>query len=136
MTSAEIANGNVLIAHFMGLKQGNDWEIRSEIAQWCHPMDLKYNTSWDWLMPVVEKIDLNHANVRVSTKICAITRKIIENRQYAKEHNIPFDEVPPIGECNTETFILNIFVAVTQFINWYYEKNNIEKPKPIEFFEQ
>lgn len=134
MTSEEICNGNALIAHFMGLKRGDDWQVRNGDANWCHPVDLKYNTSWDWLMPVVEKIDL-YANVRVSPKICSITMKFIEGKKYAKEHDMFFDFVPPIAECNHKGFMVNTWVAIIEFINWHYEKNNIEKPKPIEFYE-
>jgi hypothetical protein len=36
-------NQNKLIAEFMGLRK------------WCERSDLKYHTSWDWLMPVVQK---------------------------------------------------------------------------------
>lgn len=52
MTDKEILDGNRLIAHFiMGAK--------------CFPVgvhiveDLKYHTSWDWLMPVIVKLQKN-----------------------------------------------------------------------------
>tara|TARA_R110000787_G_scaffold260691_1_gene365945 strand:+ start:239 stop:481 length:243 start_codon:yes stop_codon:yes gene_type:complete len=39
-------NDNKLIAEFMGEEQ------------LCLPHELKYHTSWDWLMPVLKKINL------------------------------------------------------------------------------
>jgi len=104
MTSEEISNSNVLMAHFMGLKCGNDWEVRSEIAQWCHPMDLKYDKSWDWLMPVVEKIE----TMDYGFKMC---RKVVEVYvDSTKEVILKTKE-----SCRMES----LFKAVVEFINWY-----------------
>ena len=44
----EIIEGNKLIAEFMGLSMLHN-QTRLET--------LKYHSSWDWLMPVVEKIE-------------------------------------------------------------------------------
>ena len=51
-----IEEGNKLIAEFVGAKltKGNFYLLDGEIL--AHEADLKYHTSWDWLMPVVEKI--------------------------------------------------------------------------------
>lgn len=66
---------NKLIAEFMGLKnhlknQGvtkvlidgdehiQDWECYDvERDMIMTPIEMKYHTSWDWLMPVIEKIE-------------------------------------------------------------------------------
>ena len=49
MTTQE---GNELIAGFM------NWQHHEDPKYHNHEMaNLKYHTSWDWLMPVVEKID-------------------------------------------------------------------------------
>lgn len=62
MTQEEITEGNILIAEFMGGKKlvNNDglftyWgpdNFQHESGEY-----LKYHSSWDWLMPVVEKIE-------------------------------------------------------------------------------
>ena len=52
---------NKLIAEFMGLeceeerfpKEGNLYWIGGD---WVNTWNMKYHTSWDWLMPVVQKV--------------------------------------------------------------------------------
>jgi len=64
------AKNNVLIAEFMGMKLGQDHtndNMYYDDAENLHPPtpidELKFHTSWDWLMPVVEKIEsLRDAN--------------------------------------------------------------------------
>ena len=54
---------NQLIAEFMGAKMksfvegyaGTFYYLNGK--RWVQPDSLKYHTSWDWLMPVVEKIE-------------------------------------------------------------------------------
>lgn len=64
---------NEAIARFMELKEGYQEWRKNHPAQvfmiddeWVPIQNLKYHTSWDWLMPVVEKISkmplLNHDN--------------------------------------------------------------------------
>jgi len=52
---------NKLIAEFMGMKLGDDKTMYYDDAENLHPPtpvdELKFHTSWDWLMPVVEKIE-------------------------------------------------------------------------------
>lgn len=62
----EIEANNRLIAEFMGAKEANlpfgENYIQMEVntfpnLMWtCKISELEYDTSWDWLMPVVEKI--------------------------------------------------------------------------------
>jgi len=47
---------NKLIAEFMGLVVSDSANYTSELHTNVD-VDLKYHTSWDWLMPVVEKIN-------------------------------------------------------------------------------
>ena len=49
---------NKLIAEFMGLEIVNADIILYELNGIAYPINkLQYHTSWDWLMPVVEKIE-------------------------------------------------------------------------------
>lgn len=63
MTNTEIVDNNMLIAEFMHSKDetgaytwydGNPSENSVWIAYTEH--SAKFNTSWDWLMPVIDKI--------------------------------------------------------------------------------
>jgi len=47
---------NITIAEFMGYKESEGNFLKS-IIDTCHECDLKFHSSWDWLMPVVEKIE-------------------------------------------------------------------------------
>lgn len=50
---------NKLIAEFMGMELGDDKTMYYDDVENLHPPTavdkLKYHSSWDWLMPVVEK---------------------------------------------------------------------------------
>ena len=56
---------NKLIAEFWGMELGIDKTMYYDDAENLHPPtpinELKFHTSWNWLMPVVEKI-LSKAN--------------------------------------------------------------------------
>ena len=51
---------NKLIAEFMGMELGDDKTMYYDDAENLHPPtpinELKFHSSWDWLMPVIEKI--------------------------------------------------------------------------------
>ena len=48
---------NKLIAEFMGLpEQGNTYEDPYS-GEYVEAIELSYDESWDWLMPVVDKIE-------------------------------------------------------------------------------
>jgi len=47
-------NNNKLIAEFMGVETTDGLVFQDNNTHEFHP--IKYHTSWDWLMPVVEKI--------------------------------------------------------------------------------
>ena len=51
-------NDNKLIAEFMGVPQGKHAHFMVEpfaLESYADVDDLKYDASWDWLMPVIEK---------------------------------------------------------------------------------
>lgn len=65
MTPEEIIEGNKLIAEFMGYEKHPTIEDCLRDPQksehnFMHPSHLKYHSSWDWLMPVIEKISHSH----------------------------------------------------------------------------
>ena len=56
---------NKLIAEFMGMELGHDKTMYYDDAENLHPPtpvnELKFHTSWDWLMPVIEKCLIGEA---------------------------------------------------------------------------
>ena len=55
-----IEKDNILIAEFMGVPQGTHTHFMVEpfhLESYADAEDLKYDISWDWLMPVVGKIN-------------------------------------------------------------------------------
>ena len=107
------AAGNKLIAEFMGWKHHEDKSYDEYEMN-----NLKYHTSWDWLMPVVEKIESIHSDfhgyfgVYICSNGCTIqaTRlnTSIENPHYAYFNDVTLD-----------TKINSTYSAVLQFIQWY-----------------
>jgi hypothetical protein len=100
MKTNEILEGNKLIAKFMGTLYHQDEKITATIV--------KYHSSWDWLMPVVEKIkDIdNQADIE--------TAKILE---FFKD-----DEDVNIFHTSIFCHLQEVYNRVVVFIKWYNEK--------------
>lgn len=113
--------GNKLIAEFMGgeydanhspsypcfhkLHNGGTWDLD----------ELKYHTSWDWLMPVVEKInvlDNREYDVIIWRSDCHINNReeILFESSILKRK---------------DTLILVVWGCIVQFLKWY----NQNKPQ-------
>ena len=60
---ARAMEDNVLIAEFMGMKYSDEKSFNN--GEWTHSIKSlsKFETSWDWLMPVVEKCLEMHNNL-------------------------------------------------------------------------
>ena len=104
----EIIEGNKLIAEFMGyepriqswrgMKDNTTYKINE---RWFPNWTLQYHTSWDWLMPVVEKIceidnqaDVEFALLRNSANLEIFKTSIL---------------------CHID----GVYERVIQFIKWY-----------------
>lgn len=127
MTQKEILEGNKLIAKFMGARPYylNDNVITfpafenpqpSISGTTTHNLDsLKYNTSWDWLMSVVEKIRDNNCIVSIRfNRQLNTTNTMIANFEDGWKKDI---DISGVGVEST-------FKAVVEFIKWY---NNQKK---------
>ena len=127
MTEKEILKGNKLIAEFMGGKYNS--QLRFNISQdeiWlpihgiCNyardkGKKLKYFSSWDWLMPVVEKIeslpDINQAGICV----------LIEH-SYCRIYLDNWGKYTDVAQYVTKKDKLGaVYQAVVKFIKWYNE---------------
>ena len=106
---------NELIHEFMG----HDWKTGT--FSWrpgvYDPMKLEhleyYQKSWDWLMPVVEKIeaiDVDDLILEIRYKLC----------------HIEYDEFG-IRNFKGETKIEAVYKAIIEFIKWYNKDSNLVK---------
>lgn len=126
MTNEEIVEGDKLIIKFIGYKYRNSSKVwciypyddSSYLRSlgWVKCDDLKFHSSWDWLMPVIEKIEKEYPVLlsiknKISTfdntwHICKIEffSEITGNFQIIKEG---------------VTKIKSVWLAVIEFIKWY-----------------
>lgn len=111
MTEQEILKGNKLIAEFMGIKivKRNDEDAVFLFENAAFPEYFRctkfntYNSSWDWLMPVVEKIDrYEDIEVKMIGSKCAIK---LPNKKTI--------------QCHTIVRINSTWRIVIKFIEWY-----------------
>jgi hypothetical protein len=117
MTREETINGNILIAKFMDFevyyKNGIVPTIRflfeqdTPVSEYC-----KYDCSWDFLMPVVEKIE---ATYLMSIRGCSCSID-----EWEKENNV--NEINKRGFYTADTKIGATWIAVTEFIKLYNER--------------
>ena len=112
----EHLEGNKLIFDFMGCAHSDNpdidgWEMNA----------LVYHTSWDWLMPVVEKIE----KLPVSTWVKIYGDLKLSECEISNE-NCDHDENglwKPIVVVQKITKIEAVWFAVIQFIQWYNSQN-------------
>lgn len=116
----KIEEGNRLIAEFMGgelgllayKKAAENVAKFKEVTHGLrnHPLrELKYHSSWDWLMPVVEKI----------------------NKWFDEESDNYFDKIleddfPDLCDLKITEKIERVWMAVVQFIKWKSETDKLK----------
>lgn len=114
----EIENGNRLIAEFMGWKSVLYANLPNRMhrtdekgVQWADDIrNFKYHSSWDWLMPVVEKIQSLHCNVNIINKYCQIIR--FKEGGYGE---IEYTRTWTMADTKIE----NTWQSAISFIQWY-----------------
>lgn len=128
-TQEEIIEGNRLIADYCMVKRLNDglysMVLTGTIAfindpKWLNASELKFHLSWDWLMPVVEKIEApsNFPDMSIKEGVdviiycgnCTINYSD-EDREYNHTH--------PEGQ---ESRIIAVWKSCIEFITWYNEQ--------------
>lgn len=119
MTQEEIKEGNKLIAEFMG---GELLEGRQDNVYWFnkghHLLEyrkainrhaFKYHSSWDWLMPVVEKIE----SLGYGFTVDPWGIEIIEYISGNENSIVKFDRT------DDEPKMEQYYYSVNKFIKWY-----------------
>lgn len=125
-----IIDGNKIIADFLWLKPTGIYGYwlsfdGYEKARYYKPDNLRFHSSWSWLMPVVEKIAkvsaadfVIHFNILGLNKQATASCAWLEHSYSPKNKN--FKE-------KSESAIEAIWLACIEFINFY---NEIIKTKP------
>lgn len=128
MTEEEILSGNKLIAEFIDLTPHSmfpdelqapgefSWmavraNIQSDYAREdnefvCFEDFFEFNSSWDWLMPVVEKMETLGITTHFSHKRCLSINRIKCDFEYDTE-----------DDCDSN--IEAVYTCVVKFIEWY-----------------
>lgn len=106
---------NELIAEFMEIRclytNGErlwDTSQTGKVIFALHERHLRYDSSWDWLMPVVEKIESMGAHV-----------KIVNNRCTIADNDFTFKPVHIVGHFKIEA----VHMTVVEFIKEYNKKS-------------
>lgn len=115
-----VEEGNRLIALFMGAVPFEDgYKASREKCSIAHMIDnalreeVKFDTSWDWLMPVVEKIENlkdEHGSYLFSFDIGRDWCMIIHNDFTQRPIAVTSLDGDKIG---------SVFETTVKFINWY-----------------
>lgn len=106
---------NRMIAEFMGMKShGQDSSVLLKMTIQGNEVvllrELQYHTSWDWLMPVVEKIESVGATVIIGRMFCDIEYSDPLNKD--KNFDVRIASGVKMNAVNG---------AVIKFIKWYNE---------------
>ena len=123
----ETIESNKVIAEFMGYKLisntiGNcysketGWDILM-IDDGNGNTDFPYNSSWNWLMPIVEKIEDFYVikNKEVEFQVVSYEDEV---KVIAKHLDKEWEVIVEVS-ANGDGKKLNIYKAIVIFINWY-----------------
>lgn len=125
MTTKEINKGNKLIAEFITLEIKDGWYY------FDHPIicecelsyfkNFEFHSSWDWLMPVVEKIcSLNLGKKRgvIFDLYPSSKSAFLQVREQKDNMGYPIVRYYP-EEHENRSFIEHTYYACVEFIKWY-----------------
>lgn len=107
---------NRMIAEFIGhVRSGFNGELvfNTETREEFEVEQLKYHTSWDWLMPVVEKIEILGYHVETTTTLIGI-----RNPKHNKDFYVVGVNIENLSKIEAS------YNAVIQFIEWYNENKD------------
>lgn len=120
MTQKEINEGNKLIAEFIGFEYNRSLPAHGGgVLMTLTIEDCRYHSSWDWLMPVVEKITglkykTDNENVFDNSDTAHLRTFGMKNE--AGEFMVRFNR---FGLFCSPQLINATWLAVVAFIKWY-----------------
>ena len=115
MRYEELIENNKLIAEFMGYTP-NEYGVYQTPHGKYHLDHFSFHSSWDWLMPVVEKIEFEHDCLVI---INSPLQVIITNKDIGQRETPLLDEVFEIEVSDRGTKRDCLYKAVVEFINEY-----------------
>ena len=136
MSNKEILEGNRLIAEFMGVKiTGTKYGCNHPLVTCAYPNypNLKYHSSWDWLMPVIDKIEsLEGSNPFKDNPKVKFQGDHVEIFWYSTyrgdciywKNYTGIDNNTYQHKNQEDSRILAVFRAIVEFIKWYNSKQN------------
>ena len=128
MTKEQILEGNKLIACFDGWEHsgrgGNlsNYYYKDNRKQQSHSDDFEYYTSWDWLIPVLEKIEQLGYHTRICFDDFGSWMQIHYGLSVADTM-----ETKALNQHGTK--IENTFKSVVEFIKWYNKNGKPSRKK-------
>jgi hypothetical protein len=117
---------NELIAEFMGYERSREvWDegehaytmkIPQAWNKWVTPSKMQYSTSWDWIMPVVGKIEKMEFEVDVQSQM-----QTVDDDMYTIWHQdcTISDGVKTYAHAYSRQKLTAVYMAVVEFIKWY-----------------
>lgn len=131
MSNKEILEGNRLIADFMGVKiTGTKYGCNHQLVTCAYPnySNLKYHSSWDWLMPVVERIE-NLESGKWYIHIQGNTIDIEDGNEGIGLWDFHINNDDPIMSAypNDKNLkpIQALWLACVEFVNWYNNQKDL-----------
>jgi len=114
MEQTEILEGDKLIAKFMEVLYGTKefpkhWYSNDLIDGHRAHSELKYHSSWDWLMPIIDKIE----------SIDGCSFKVGLQFAFAYVQGISLHDEPFVVRAIGENRIGTAYNLVVRFIKWY-----------------
>lgn len=127
---------NRLVAEFMGLridshpKEDEEWLVdeknHKSIYHNSPVQEMAFDTSWDWLMPVVEKIANTTIKGTPPMNSDQLVRIEIVAGGYVKIENLR--DTPIFTNVSQRGSLINaVYAAVIQFIQWYNLQSQTNK---------
>lgn len=120
MDSKEIIKGNKLIAEFMGIPKCERCEdcggYQYSPAVIYLPNEMKYATSFDWLMEVVDKIEASGYEFEIR---CGVVRVLEVNQERDRDSGFIFS-------VEKETRLDSVWAACVQWIKHIEHDEEIE----------
>jgi len=103
----------LLLASALDLSVNSCTHFKKNILHTVDLDDFEFNSSWDWLMPVVEEIESMGYIVTITQNICIIKASVMGDTTLITRQT---------GNYSTpDTKIYNTWLALIDFIKWYKE---------------